>query len=315
MTQGQGPSLIPLTQLSLSEILGGSLNAIKKMPKTLLGIGLFSAFIIGISTVLFSAFLVSNNIDISTPALPDLTSTITPAQLQEFINALTPTLQVTFFTAFVLFLVQTFSTVLFTHVIGNAITGKKINSSEAWQKSKPQLLKAFGLSVISVILPLMVLVSGFLIGAGVGATFGNSTVGTILIFVSIGVGAGLALYIWVGLFVATPALILEDSKFIESIKRSFLLTRSKMFRVFGIGLVGIITAQAISIVVSTPFLLFAGNDPDQANSTNTIFLTAMGAIIGYTFALPFTATFTALLYTDLRIRKENLIEQIKKIKN
>ena len=52
MTQGPGPNLIPLTKLTLSEILSGSLNSLRRMPKTLLGIGLFSGFIIGLSNII-----------------------------------------------------------------------------------------------------------------------------------------------------------------------------------------------------------------------------------------------------------------------
>jgi hypothetical protein len=41
----------------------------------------------------------------------------------------------------------------------------------------------------------------------------------------------------------------------------------------------------------------------------------MGSILGYTVMLPFIAAFTTLLYTDLRIRKENIATELDKAKN
>jgi Sec-independent protein secretion pathway component TatC len=78
---------------------------------------------------------------------------------------------------------------------------------------------------------------------------------------------------------------------------------------------GIITSQAISIVVSTPFTLFAQTNSTQEPTTSSIFMSSMGSILGYTFMLPFIASFTTLLYTDLRIRKENIATELDKAKN
>jgi Sec-independent protein secretion pathway component TatC len=78
---------------------------------------------------------------------------------------------------------------------------------------------------------------------------------------------------------------------------------------------GIITSQALSIVVSTPFALFAQSDATEDPTTSSIFMSSMGSILGYTVMLPFIAAFTTLLYTDLRIRKENIATELDKAKN
>ena len=70
MTQGPGPNLIPLTKLTLSEILSGSLNSLRRMPKPLLGIGLFSGFIIGLSNIVATALVVQNGETLNMPELP-----------------------------------------------------------------------------------------------------------------------------------------------------------------------------------------------------------------------------------------------------
>jgi hypothetical protein len=83
MTQGPGPNLIPLTKLTLGEILSGSLNSLRRMPKTLLGIGLFSGFIVGIATVMASAVFVRNGESLELPQIPNPSSTLNQEQLEE----------------------------------------------------------------------------------------------------------------------------------------------------------------------------------------------------------------------------------------
>ena len=309
MTQGPGPNLIPLTKLTLGEILSGSLNSLRRMPKTLLGIGLFSGFIVGIATVMASALFVRNGESLELPQIPNPSSTINQEQLEELITALGPTLRIAAVTTLVLFIVQTISAGMFTHIIGNAIIGKKINASESWVKTKPQLLRIIGISLISFLFPILAIVAGSSIGVAL------TGISNLFVFVGLGIGLEGAIYVWISLYVIVPTLVLEDTTFKGAIKRSFFLAKGNIFRILGIGIVGIITSQAISIVVSTPFALFAQTGATQDPTTSSIFMSTMGSIIGYAFMLPFVATFTTLLYTDLRIRKENLATELNKAAN
>ena len=309
MTQGPGPNLIPLTKLTLGQILSGSLNSLRRMPKTLLGIGLFSGFIVGIATVMASALFVRNGESLEIPQIPDPSSAITQEQIEELITALGPTLRIAVVTTLVLFIVQTITAGMFTHIIGNAIIGKRINSAESWAKTKPQLGRIIGVSLLTYLFPILAIVAG--------ASIGVALTGISNSFVFVGLGTGLvgAIYIWISLYVIVPTLVLEDTTFKGAIKRSFYLAKGNILRVFGIGIMGIITSQAISIVVSTPFALFAQTGADQDPTTSSVFMSTMGSVIGYTFMLPFVATFTTLLYTDLRIRKENLATDLNKAAN
>ena len=309
MTQGPGPNLIPLTKLTLSEILSGSLNSLRRMPKPLLGIGLFSGFIIGLSNIVATALVVQNGETLNMPELPNPSDVITQQQIQELVIALAPTLKVGVITAVVLFFVQAVTAGMFTHVVGNAIIGKKINATESWQKTRPQLVRVLVLSIISFLLPTSAIFIGLFIGVAL------SGVSSILIFVGLGIGFAAAIYCWIGLYVSIPTLVLEDSKLIVAFKRSFYLVKTNTFRVLGIGIMGIIISQALSIVVSTPFALFAQSDATEDPTTSSIFMSSMGSILGYTVMLPFVAAFTTLLYTDLRIRKENIATELDKAKN
>lgn len=306
MTQGASPNLIPHTQLTLNEIFVGSLNSIRRMPKTLLGIGLFAGFLVGISTIVTSALIVRGGESLDLPQIPNPSSVITAEQVQELLTALGPTLKIGITTALVLFFIQAITSGMYTHIIGNAIIGKKINANESWQKSRPQLLRIILLSLLSFILPTSLLAVGLAIGIGL------STINSLLVFVGLGAGLLGAIYLWFGLFISIPVLVLEDLKLKMAVKRSFFLYHENILRVFGIGLFGIIASQAISIVVSTPFALLAQTGATEDPTTTSIFMSSMGSIIGYTFMLPFTAAFTTLLYTDLRIRKENIATELNK---
>jgi len=188
MTQGPGPNLIPLTKLTLSEILSGSLNSLRRMPKTLLGIGLFSGFIIGLSNIIATALVVRNGETLTMPELPNPSDVITQQQIQELVSALAPTLRVGVITAVVLFIVQAVTAGMFTHVVGNAIIGKKINVTESWQKTRPQLMRVIGLSIISFLLPTSAIFIGLFIGVALAG------INSILVFVGLGIGLAAAIY-------------------------------------------------------------------------------------------------------------------------
>ena len=309
MTQGPGANLIPLKQLSLSEIISGSLNSLRRMPKTLLGIGLFSGFIVGISSIIASALVVQSGESLEIPALPNPASTINQEQIEQLVAALGPTLKVGVITVIVLFFVQAISAGMFTHVIGNAIIGKKIQANESWRKTRPQIIRIILLSFLSILFPVIAILVGLAVGIGL------TGISSSFVFVGLGIGFVAALYLWIGFYVIIPVVVLEDASLRTSIKRSFFLIRGNVARVFGIGLMGLITSQALSIVVSAPFALLGQTNESQDQSTSTIFMSSMGSIIGYTVMLPFMATFATLLYTDLRIRKENIVNELNKAAN
>lgn len=306
MTQGPGASLIPQRNLTLSEILSGSFNCLRRMPKTLLGIGLFSGFFIGISNILTSALVVKSGESLILPEIPNPASVITQEQIEELVNALAPTLKVGLITSLALFFVQAISAGMFIHIVSNGISGVKISVTESWEKTRPQLGRIVGLSVVSFLLPTISIVIGLLIGVAL------SGISSLLVFVGLGIGLGAAIYLWIGLQVSIPALVLEETKLKIALKRSFFLVKGNFFRVLGIGLMGVITSQALSIVVSTPFTILGAAGATEDPTTSAIFMSSMGSIIGYAFMLPFIAAFTTLLYTDLKFRKENIVTDLAK---
>jgi membrane-anchored glycerophosphoryl diester phosphodiesterase (GDPDase) len=155
--------------------------------------------------------------------------------------------------------------------------------------------------------------------------------GVLLLVADRSVGGGLALaggiviaivaavLIYVRLAFAAPALLLERLGVGAALSRSWRLVAGSWWRTFGILALGAIIAGAINGLVQLPFSLvgnlvgaLAGSADAQSLGDVTsgmqiaLVITNVGSVLASTVTAPFTAALTALLYIDLRIRREGL---------
>ena len=107
--------------------------------------------------------------------------------------------------------------------------------------------------------------------------------------------------------VAVPALVLEDLKPGQAVKRSIELTKGRLGRVFLLVLCATMVTYAALTLFQGPFWIGAMMvGPDTAQG---FWLNVVGAIagtIGTTFTTPFMIIGLALIYYDARIRQEGL---------
>ena len=132
-----------------------------------------------------------------------------------------------------------------------------------------------------------------------------------LVVVVIGFFLLIAPGIWlaVAFSVSVPALLLERSGPFAALGRSFRLVRGRWWATFGallVGylLVGIIAAIVQGIVMVVPSVLADGNTLVGAVSS------VVGGTIGAVLTTPYSAAVVALIYFDLRVRKEGLDLQL-----
>jgi hypothetical protein len=123
----------------------------------------------------------------------------------------------------------------------------------------------------------------------------------------------LALWIWMALRypVAIPVMVLEDRKARASILRSIELTRGSAFRVFVLLLFTAIVTYAVLAIVQGPFLvaiMMAGPESSTAFVLNLIGTVA--GSVGSALTAPLMIVAFAVLYYDLRVRREGLDLQI-----
>ncbi len=133
----------------------------------------------------------------------------------------------------------------------------------------------------------------------------------LVIGVVLSVLAYLALYFgfWA---VAAPALLLENLGVLASLRRSYRLVRGSFWRVLGIGLLTAVIAYIIRQLFSIPFAVMGGlASAVQGSDTFGAFLiqlliTDIGTVLAGAVLYPFSAGVAALLYLDLRMRREGL---------
>ncbi len=109
------------------------------------------------------------------------------------------------------------------------------------------------------------------------------------------------IWLFVSWVVAVPALLAEDARGMDALRRSFRLVRGRWWPTFGIVVLGTLLASIVSGVVGgvVGVLGFA------VQSDAAVFLVDfLGGTLGALITTPFTAAFITVLYVDLRVRKE-----------
>ena len=132
-----------------------------------------------------------------------------------------------------------------------------------------------------------------------------------VIVVALGLFLLLVPGIWlaVAFAVSVPALLLERVGPFAAFGRSFRLVRGRWWATFGtliVGyvLVGIIAALVQGIVMVVPSVLADGNTLVGVVSS------VVGGTLGAVITTPYSAAVVALIYFDLRVRKEGLDLQL-----
>lgn len=134
-----------------------------------------------------------------------------------------------------------------------------------------------------------------LLGAGILVTL--AVYAGILLLVVPGIIFGL----WFAL--TTPAIIAEDLKATEGMKRSKRLAKGNLGKIFAVGFLAGLISGIINFIISYVGV-FVSALIVQGNMTLTVIANSGFSMIGKILAMPITSAACILLYYDLRIRKE-----------
>ena len=310
------PGIIPLRPLSIGDIYQGAFAAIKTNAHTMFG---FTTALLGVAIVISIGinYLIINLV------------------LPSYINTNSPYASV-FGSVFTTFsqlggtLLQNLATVLLSGLIvvavSRSVLGRVASSKEVWERTKSKFLPLIGLNIITSIISGLMMIIGivvfFVLLASVASTaktdreflqdLGVSLVGLLILMV---ISALVSSYLYIKFSVAPPAMVLENLGVFASIGRSWSLTRGNFWRLFGINiLTTIITSMVAGIFVGIAdalgaiFIVVGSSSPeDMLASLNTTYILIMVmSTIAQLLILPFTSSVNALLYIDLRMRKEGL---------
>jgi hypothetical protein len=297
--------------LAIGEIYDGAIRAIRSNPRTMVG---FSGIVIAILTLLATvpqAYALTSLVNNS--GLFDADSSQN-ADVAEVLDAVGP-LGVTVLVGVLQFVVATtiISALLIVAVDG-AVRGQVQTPAQLWKRSRPRLFAVLGLAfTVTLAFPLVILLA---ILPGVLLLFVPSATvaAVILMFFGLLVGILAAIALYAGFWaVAAPALLLENLGVFASLRRSYGLVRGNFWRVIGIGVLTAVIAYIIRQVFSIPFAViglgvtsFNQNSDQLSGVVTQVLIADIGTVLAGAVLFPFTAGVTALLYLDLRMRREGL---------
>jgi hypothetical protein len=307
------PGLIPLRPLDLATILGASVRVLRRNPRATFGaalliqgsVSLLLALVVG--GVTFGAL---SRIDASTAAN---TAQITAGAYGLIaVSALIPGILVVIASALL-------QGIIVLEVSRGAV-GEKLTLGQLWRRARGRIGALVGWSALLLLAGLVVVGA---LAAVIAVLVTTAGTGGVIAAVLIGLFGGLgiaALSLWLNTKLAfvPSALMIERLSLRDAVVRSWALTRSFFWRIFGISALVALIVGVVSQIVSTPLSFLAPMvtgllDPQGQRGPTvvaaTMALSALAIVITVVFqsiTSVVQAATTGLLYLDLRIRKEGL---------
>jgi len=307
------PGIVPLRPLLFSEILDGAFQAMRTNPRTMIGIAAAVLAITSLITIPVQAGLQAWA-GSSLAGLDNGQGADPIAVLDVSLSSAAATIP----GALVLQLAVIVLEALLVVAVGSAVLGRRTSPSQLWRRVRRRVPAAIGLALLTWLVFVVVLV----VGVGV------FVVPSVLLFANdaalpgfvLAVFAFFALIVLLALLavftsLAAPALLLEGLNPWRALLRSVRLVRGSFWRTLGILLVAYLVTYIGSLVIGVPVgILSAVLDAFLNNSLHTNFwpnvasaaVTAVGQTAGGAVLHPWWAAIIALVYIDLRMRREGL---------
>ena len=304
------PGLIPLRPIGLGTLLGASFQVLRRNPKATFGSGLIIQAAIMLVTVLVVGLVTLWAFDrIDSAPLDQQDAVAAGSVLTGVLSAIIPLALTVIASA----LLQAIIVV----EVARATLGEKQRLSALWRRAATRLwpLALWTLLITGALLLGVAVVAGIVVLlVAVGGVAG------IVAGVLVGVFGGLLLaaasfYFYTKTSVVPSLIVLENLSVRASVIRSWSLTRGYFWRTLGVLLLVTLIVQVISQVVSLPVSLVLGFgtvlvDPNGAfaleSSIVTVVVTLIVAIPIAAVAAVVQSAAVALIYLDLRMRKEGL---------
>ncbi len=310
------PGIVPLRPLTLGDLYGGVLKAVRGNPAATIGLAALTSFVLLLPTTALGAFLagVSGTDALGTAfsgsdTLPDGYALSLVGQYLPGIGQLLAGILLAGFLA---------------QVVGQAVLGRKVGMGEVWRATRGRVLPMVGVVLVTGAAFLLLLVAAVLVcvvlvmavdpqgGGGIAAV-------VLLVLLVVVVTVALLVLLWVRWSFATPAVVLERMGVFDSLSRSWELAgsprRGPFWRIFGIRLLTAVIVGIASSMITFPISLAlvavvvasaSGDvDPGTLAVAQTV-VSGITALLTGALTTPFTAGVDALLYVDVRVRTEGL---------
>lgn len=301
------PGIIPLRPLMFGEVLDGSFQAIRRNAKAMLGAGLLAQSLSAILAAVVTALLATSSGSVE--AWADTASRTELASLGMGMMAGFALLSI--LSVFISALLQGAMVVPVARSILNRPTGFRRMLSLA----RPR----FGaLARLAALLVAAVLVTTALFFVIIVFLFSNVRGAAVLLVLPLMVVFGVAVaWVAVKVMVAPAAVVIEEVGALAGIRRSWDLTRANWWRILGISLVVAILVGVVTQVVLIPVSILptfvsgvvSPHGGSGQDATMGVVMGVVSAVIGAlvgAVAYAYQTSVMALLYMDLRMRKDGL---------
>ncbi|MCL2464242.1 MAG: hypothetical protein FWF28_04140 [Micrococcales bacterium] len=293
------PGIIPLRPLSLGEILDGGVRAIRANPAVMFGLSAVVVTIGVIASDLLASYLsglLAGPLNDFFGSLPADGSAAFPS---DFVGQMTTSVG-TLLAVPVTSLITTILTGLLVVAVSRSVLGRAISVREVLHSGRVWWVLGFTLLSMLAVLAVGAILVGIVVVLATSHQVGFAVLVAILGLLGYAVAA-----VWFNTrtLLVTPALMLEGKGFWATVARAWRLTRGSFWRLFGIWLLAAVIMGFISGVIAVPFTLIAGL---VASGLGATVITSIGNIISMTAATTYTSAVLALLYIDVRMRREGL---------
>ena len=307
------PGLIPLRPLTLGDILGASFRVLRRNPRPTFGVSLVLQAIVTVVSIVVVGLVfwsVLSRIDFSTAE--DAATIGSGAPFLLGLSALIPAL----FSIVIGALLQG----VVVLEVSRATVGEKQNAGALFRRFRGRIGALVGWSAIvaGVVLVAVSILVGLIILFV--ATLGTAGIVLAVVLGLVGLAGGGVLYFWLGtrLSLVPSAIVLERLSIRDAVVRSWTLTRGFFWRTLGIELLVAVILNFATQIASAPLsflspLITGLIDPNGQVGPTAIAIIAGIGVLGLALTLVVgsiatvvQAAATALLYLDLRIRKEGL---------
>ena len=112
------------------------------------------------------------------------------------------------------------------------------------------------------------------------------------------------IYLWFSWLVVMPVLLLEGTRGRAALKRSRQLVKGRWWSTFGTYLLSAILVGIVAAVFSAIVLAVSGTSSGDVDSR--LLVASAAGIVSGILTTPFVAAIVAVIYFDLRVRKEGL---------
>lgn len=307
------PGVVPLRPLSLGEIYDGAFTAIRHNPKVMLGAAtlvILVAIVLGVLVAQLIVPSISSSFASLIAAEPEL------ADLG-FDTLLAQTLATSLGTGLTLLLAQPVVEGILTVSVSQSVIGRKLSLGQVWERLQGRVGRLIGWSLLRTVAGAVLGVAWFFVLVLVVAVLGDSSAGATIGLVLLLCLGYVAVVVWLGVRVGlvAPALALEGQGLGRTLARAWRLTRGSFWRLFGIYLLALVIVSAAAYLITIPLGFVAGMIGGTGGSvetftTATLVVGVLSSVISAAITVIFVASVVALLYIDVRMRREGLDVQL-----